>query len=210
MSIERNKQLRSEFMSWLYNVTDGNNTHIVDEAQFLSRSDASEGELENAIRHLEGEVLVRPFWSGGGGLPGGVQITSSGSREVERAKSEPDRPTQHFYPMTNITNIHGNVSGSPIQQGSPGATQTVTFTGDQQQQVADFSKAVRDALPDLELDPLAAERTAQDLDFLDRELASPQPRENLLNSIGSSVRRVVEGAASGAAAAAILGLPWPF
>ncbi|MGI8682343.1 MAG: hypothetical protein ACR2JO_09525 [Mycobacteriales bacterium] len=210
MSIDRKKQLRTEFVNWLYDATDGNETDIVNEAQFLAETGTVEGELENVIRYLEGEGLVRPFWSGGGPLPGGVQITQAGAVEVEQAKSEPNRPTQHFAPMVNVTTIRGNVSGSQFQQGSPGATQSSTFTVDQRQQVADFSRAVRDALPTLGLDPATAGRTAQDLDVLDRELASPEPRESILQAMGTSVRKVVEGVATGAATAAILGLPWPF
>lgn len=211
MSLDRKKQLRTEFMSWLYEATDGNFTHIVDEGNFLPQTtEVSENELENVIRYLEGEGLVRPFWSGGGSLPGGVQITHSGALEVERGQSEPNRPTEHFLPMVNVTTIRGNVSGSQFQQGSPGASQTGTFTVGQRQQVADFSRAVRDSLPALGLDPATVERTTQDLDVLDRELASPEPREGILRAMGTSVRKVVEGVATGAATAAILGLPWPF
>ena len=58
-SLERKLRLRTEFLQWLYDASDGEDDRMQDESDFLSQSDASEEELDALIRHLEGERLVR-------------------------------------------------------------------------------------------------------------------------------------------------------
>jgi hypothetical protein len=48
---------------------------------------------------------------------GGASITHEGVREVERALTEPDQPTEHFPPAVTV-HFHGNVVGSQVQAGT--------------------------------------------------------------------------------------------
>lgn len=84
-SLERKLRLRSEFLQWLYDASDGEDDRMQDESDFLSQSDATEAELDALIRHLEGERLVRTFLHLGGLLPAGVELTPMGVLEVETA-----------------------------------------------------------------------------------------------------------------------------
>lgn len=208
MSVDRKKKLRTEFMTWLYDVTDGDETVFADTATFHGQSGVEAHELGSAIQYLEGQGLVTPLWTMGGDFPSNVRISHRGVVEVETARAHPDDPTEHFAPM-NVTTIHGDVIGSQLQQGSPGATQHGNFPVDARQQVADFSRAVRESLPELGLDDETRQRTQRDLDMIDAELAS-EPRPGVVREIVNSVRTAAEGAAGSIAAAGILALPLPF
>ena len=85
-SLERKLRLRSEFLQWLYDASEGESDRMQDEGDFLTQSDASEAELDALIRHLEGERLVRTFLHLGGLLPAGVELTGMGVLEVETAR----------------------------------------------------------------------------------------------------------------------------
>ena len=84
-SLERKLRLRTEFLQWLYDASDGEDDRMQDESDFLSQSDASEEELDALIRHLEGERLVRTFLHLGGLLPAGVELTPMGVLEIQTA-----------------------------------------------------------------------------------------------------------------------------
>ena len=85
-SLERKLRLRTEFLQWLYDASDGEDDRMQDESDFLSQSDASEEELDALIRHLEGERLVRTFLHLGGLLPAGVELTPMGVLEIQTAR----------------------------------------------------------------------------------------------------------------------------
>lgn len=94
-SLERKLRLRTEFLQWLYDASDGEDDRMQDESDFLSQSDASEEELDALIRHLEGERLVRTFLHLGGLLPAGVELTRIGVLEIEtsrRGRSSEEEP----------------------------------------------------------------------------------------------------------------------
>ncbi len=85
-SLERKLRLRTEFLEWLYDASDGEDGRMQDESDFLMQSDATEPELDALIRHLEGERLVRTFLHLGGLLPAGVELTGIGVVEVQTAR----------------------------------------------------------------------------------------------------------------------------
>lgn len=212
-SLERKRQLRTQFMQWLYDQADGDESAFVAESEFVAVAELSRDELASMLRYLQGEGLVRDDGGWLGTLPGGVRIAHRGVVEVELGLSRPDQPTEHFVPavhVTNVTTVHGDVVGSQLQQGSPGAIQQGEFTTDARRQVAEFSRAVREALPDLGLDERTRDRTSRDLDALDAELDEPQPRKGFLRELTRSVRAVAEEATGGVAAAGLLSLPTPF
>lgn len=201
--------MRTRFMEWLYETSDGNEVATVEEKAFVDETGVGERELENAIRYLEGEGLLRAHWSLGGILPGGVSITHLGVREIEEALTRPAHPTEHFVPMMNITTVHGNVVGSQIQQGSPGASQEGALDVSGLQEIQDIVRATREALPNLDLSNEERFDLEKDLDMVEREISRARPRQGLIREILTSVRTVVEAAAGNVAAQGILALPWP-
>jgi hypothetical protein len=125
-----------------------------------------------------------------------------------RAMMLPDQPTEHFVPVVNITTVHGNVVGSQIQQGSPGAKQSGTITVNQYNQVREFIEAARQAVGTPEFDPDDREKVVADLTFMEKELERPEPRWDRLKALALAVQSVVIGGLGDALGVAITSLPW--
>ncbi|MGI8682341.1 MAG: hypothetical protein ACR2JO_09515 [Mycobacteriales bacterium] len=122
--IERRRALRSAMLSWLYDRHDTSwSTGNV--ADFLSGQRGtyagtaySPDEVRTAMEYLEGERLVRVEWAWGG-IPVVATITHGGVQLIEHGPAA-DASGQTI----NLVYVAGDVTGSPIQQGSPSASQT--------------------------------------------------------------------------------------
>ncbi|AVT40286.1 hypothetical protein [Plantactinospora sp. BB1] len=93
-------------------------------------------DITDVVNYLEGERLIKAHRNLHG--PSSARLIHADRREIEQALAEPTERieqalaepterTEHFVPLVNITNIHGSVIGSQLQQGSPGASQTGHF-----------------------------------------------------------------------------------
>ncbi|MEU5935861.1 hypothetical protein [Micromonospora sp. NPDC047187] len=212
MDINAKRKLRTAFMNWLFETTGGSEWDDQDASEFRvpdgwTGEPPTEQDVEDAVRYLEGEHLVKAHWTFDG--PMAIQLTHAGIREMEQLLSEPNERTEHFVPLVNITNIHGSVIGSQIQQGSPGATQTGHIEVNQRDNVEAFITAARKVLGSDSLDADARARAEADLAIMSRELESATPRWPILHAFGTSVRDALATAAGTAAAAGVLSLPWP-
>jgi hypothetical protein len=119
--LERRRALRSALLSWLYDL---HNTPwpTGDPDDFLSGQRGTYAgtaytpdELRTAMEYLGGERLVRVEWAWGG-IPVSATITHEGVQLIENGPPAPGS-------TINIVYVSGDVTGSPIQQGSPSATQ---------------------------------------------------------------------------------------
>lgn len=212
MDINTKRKLRTTFMNWLFDSTGGSEWELREASDFRVPDgwpgDApTERDLEDVVRYLEGEYLIKAHWAYGGSAS--VQLTHAGIREMEQAHSEPTQRTEHFVPLVNITNIHGPVIGSQIQQGSPGATQTGHIEVNQRDNAEAFITAARKILGSDSLNPGTRAQAEADLSVMSRELESATPRWSILQMFGTSVRDSLATAAGAAAAAGLLALPWP-
>ena len=106
-----------------------------------------------------------------------------------------DRPEPENPPIANAITIE-TMTGSVIQQGSPGATQTV-------QQKVDV-KSVTTALNTLEselsrvqIDNTTLTELSADIATIKAQLSKPSPSMRILQEAGRSVRNVIEGIAGG-------------
>jgi hypothetical protein len=156
-------------------------------------------EVFGIIRYLEGEGLIEHI-----GLSASqLRLTHWGIREVEQAHSQPDEPTTHFAPINLV--YAQTISNSPIQQGSPGATQSLTFIGqDQQQQLEDIVRSLRASIDDLGLEEADRAELEAEVQTLEAQVASPRPKKEIVQPSLQSARNILQGAASGVTAQGIL------
>ena len=209
--LTRKRELRTRFMRWLYDTTGGSEDQLARPGEFQAAQEAAgdpvtADELRDTIRYLEGEHLLRPHRTLGG-IPS-VQIEHSGVVEVEQAMSQPERPTEHFVPIVNITNVQGDVIGSQIQQGSPWASQSGTISVNQAEQVRTFITAARDAANLPELDSDDRTKVLGDLEFMEKELSKREPRWDRLRAVGESVKTILLSGLGQALGKGITALPW--
>jgi hypothetical protein len=114
--------------------------------------------------------------------------------------AERKRAEGHTY---NITHFHGVVTGSQIQQFSPGAVQA-SRSGLDLAGLSGFIEQVRTALPGLQLTPDVDSDLKADLDTMESQLKSTKPKREILRSSLQSVRTVLEGAAGSLVASGLL------
>jgi hypothetical protein len=106
----------------------------------------------------------------------------------------------HVY---NITHFHGSVSGSQIQQFSNESHQTQS-SGPDREALSSFVAQVREAAPTLGLSSDKRQELESDLDTIDSQLKSPNPKKTVVRESLHSVRNIVEEAAGSLVASGIL------
>ena len=138
------------------------------------------------MRYLLGEKLITNVTGPS------VALTHRGVVEVEAKLTEPNTPTQHF-PM-NVINI-GQAFNSPIQQGTVGSTQSVSFSSTDLQAVSRLLQDLKGKLPDLGLARDDAQAVESDIATIEAQVSSPRPKIEVIKECLRTVRNIVEGIA---------------
>jgi hypothetical protein len=152
-------------------------------------------ELINTVAYLEQDALVKRI----GTSAAAIWLTKKGVDEVEEARLHPNQPTRYLAPI-NI--VHAETfSHSAIQQGSPEATQSLTIINQSNlQELETFLDALRKSIDQLGLSIEQQAELEAEIQTLEAQVASPKPKRELIKLGLQSVRQILVGAASGAAA----------
>jgi hypothetical protein len=103
-------------------------------------------------------------------------------------------------PAHHVAN-YGTIIGSSIQQGSPGASATVTHSVEDQRRLI---HRVRETIPELSLTTEQMRTIETDLQTVELQLNSDRPRRAILDECWRSVRNILEGVAGGLVATGLL------
>jgi hypothetical protein len=199
-ALTKKKADRFRLLNRLYERTDGRKHSSVDMFELGNELGMSHDEADGVVGYLVGEHLVEHR-----GIGREITITHYGVVEVERALSEPKEPTDYFPPVFNILNVQTMV-GSQIQQGTHGSTQTQTTTNNELEAIRTLAKAVQDSLSQLPLQGDAKSEAEAELNTLLAQLQSSKPKTSILRESLKTLRNLIEGVASNAAAAGLLPL----
>lgn len=123
-----------------------------------------------------------------------LYITHKGVREVEQATTNPQYPTEHF--PSNIIYIAGNVTGSPIQQGSPYANQSISFNQLQHEELIEILKLLKGILNDHTLKEEKEAELYAEIQTIEAQSSSPKPKIAIIREGLSSAKTILEGASS--------------
>jgi hypothetical protein len=104
-------------------------------------------------------------------------------------------------PMHHHLANYGTIVGSNIQQGSPGASVTVTNSIEDQHRLV---QQIREAIPQLTLSSDQKRTIETDLKTIELQLNSGNARKVILNDCWSSVRNILEGVAGSLIATTLL------
>jgi hypothetical protein len=195
--INRREALRTRFMNELYEMADGSETNFVDTKDIAERLGLvfeygkDIDEVFAIIRYFEEERLIKA--TGGGEV---VNLTHSGIREVEQAHRQPDEPTQHLAPINLVSVTAHTITNSPIQQGSPGATQSLTvLSQDHQSQLEGIVRSLKTSIDDLGLGDEDKAELEAEVRTLEAQVASPKPKKEIVRPSLQSAKRILESAA---------------
>lgn len=201
-TLAKKKADRFRFLHRLYDRTNGDCHALEDMFDVGADVGLSRDETDRVMQYLYGEGLATHRAIGGA-----VAMTHSGVREVERALSEPETPTQYFPPVVNILHVQSMV-GSQIQQGTHGSIQSQTQSISQNDLAAvqALLTSIRQNLGNLGLSPDALTEAQSEVQTVEAQLRSSKPKPGILRESLRTLRSLVEGVASNALAAGILPL----
>ena len=196
--INRRDALRTQFMNELYEMADSSRTNYVKTSEIAKRLGLvfdwgkDRDEVLAIVNHLEDKGLIEATEEGGD-----VRLTHSGILEVELAHSQPDEPTQHLAPMSVVYKISAHtITNSQFQQGSPGATQSLTVIGpDHQQQLEGIVQSLKASIDDLGLGEEDKAELEAEVRTLEAQVASPKPKKEIVRPSLQSAKHILEGAA---------------
>jgi hypothetical protein len=206
VDLSKRRANRLRVMTEIFNAAHGNRREFVATDPIRERLQLSDEEMADACNYLEGEGLIegtqtlRLF-------PSQVTLTHWGIREVEQSQEHPEEPTEHFPPLVSVTqHFHGDVIGSAIQAGSPGATQTTTIGDLNLDRVREFVERYEEAEPSLGLNAENAAELQADIATIRAQLNSPRPKPEIIRQSLRTARAILEGATGSLAASGLLEL----
>jgi len=208
VELNKRKADRLRVMNEFFEAASGSEQAVIDTEAIRTKLGLSDQEMADACKYLEGEELINPMpglWNRL--FPHRVRLTHWGIREVEESREHPETPTEHFPPLVTVTqHFHGNVIGSPIQAGSPGATQTTTVGDLNLELVRELVDQYESNESALGLDASKAEEARAEVKTIRAQLDSPRPKPVVIRECLTSLRALVEGAAGSMAAVGLLDL----
>lgn len=126
MDIEKRQADRIRLIRAIFDAANGSEAEVVRIAPIQQSLGLAEHEVMSACHYLIGERLITAPIKIEDDYIVGVRITHQGVKEVERSFQTPTgQQAQAFPPSISVVNVRGNVIGSAIQSGSPGAQQDV-------------------------------------------------------------------------------------
>ena len=196
-TLEEKQQARLRYLKTLYDKTNGCEGDELDMYELGSVLGLSENETSDVVDYLNGERLLSDE-----GTMGNVSLSHAGVVEVEQAMQAPEQRTEHFPPQVVHNVIHvDKMVNSQILQGSPGATQTGTFSTQDMSAVLRWAAEVRAALPQLNLATDDLMDAEANLATLEAQAKAKKPDATILSRAGVVIRGLLEAAGKGAATA---------
>ncbi len=196
--LKKIQQLRVALLKKVYELTNGSTAATVNGGEVAAQiglNNGEENQLRDAADYLEAEGLLKVTHVMGR-LPGFVQLTHAGLKEIEAALAAPDKPTEHLMAI-NFLNI-GQVIGSNVQQGTIGSSQTLNLNPEALAQIKAFLANLSQSIRTLSLDTNDKTELEADVNTLKSQVESPKPKPTIVRDALSSIKRILEGAAGGA------------
>jgi hypothetical protein len=184
------KAKRFRFLNGLYTRTDGNEEDIVDMWEIGVAAGLTREDTDRVVQYLVGENLVQYVAMGGA-----IGITHFGVIQVERALSEPERPTEYFPPVVNIVHI-GTMTGSSVQQGGSGGNFEASVQGADPVALRDLVHELKNALPELERANGRIDELRAHVITLEAQVALSSPNGPIVQEAFRTIRNILEGMAS--------------
>lgn len=193
MTVAEHRRRRLEFVTRLYEETEGRTLNVVSVDEMAAELGWSDAEASAVVEYLDAEGLIEHQ------MGNQASITHNGIVEVEEALENPTRPTEHF-PAVNLVLVQGSVVGSQIQAGAAGSEQYQEVRLLQEREgITQFLTEFRNVLATATLGDEDRAAANADIASVEAQLASPHPNEAMVREGLRSLRSVAENlVASGA------------
>lgn len=198
-NLEHKKCQRLRFMIELYDMVDGFDAQPVETAQLAARLGLDTSKPEDlldvlkVVHYLQGEELL--IASGSPENATRITLTHKGVREVEEARSRPDRPTEHFGSLDTIASKLLEDSGSD-QDGATAARTLTVLEEPDRLEVLRMTQSLQEWSSRLALDEEQRSEYAADIRTIEAQLDSPHPKTELIRVALKSIKSTAEKATS--------------
>lgn len=201
--LDEMRSQRFAFLKALYDESEGSTRALVPMDAISQQLGFDRQHSTKLADYLADEALLR--YAAAGPM---LEITHWGVKEVEEALSAPEEPTEHFPPIVVAENYLqvGTMSHSQVQQGTSRSSTQVQRTLDLDV-LRELVAELRAITSELDLEAEQNDEYEADLETVAAQLASPRPKVGILRESLSSVRAILEGAASAGVAAGAEHLP---
>ena len=190
------KRKRFDFLKVVYEKSGGSEYQYLNALEIGQSIGLDQAAVNNVLQYLSGERLANA------GMGMTVNITHYGIVEMERALTEPDKPTEHFLPV-NIVAV-GSMVNSQIQQASNGSIQTLQITENNLKELASLMVEIDELSKSGGLDSVNKADLDAGVSTVKAQLSASKPSPTIISEAVRSIRTVLEGAAGNVLAQAIL------
>jgi len=197
LMIEDLKKKRFQFLQKLYDMTERNESAAIPIENICQELDFGRDFALKIANYLMEEGLLKFMTFGPT-----IGITHYGVREVEKALSEPDKPTEHFPPI-NIISV-GQMVGSQIQQSSPGSTQAITISEDKLKELKEIIQSLEGSMDEFRLGDQQKSEIQADIQTIETQISSSKPKGGIIKESLHSIRNILEGATGSAITSVLL------
>jgi hypothetical protein len=192
--LEQRRLDRFKFLDALYERASGRTQHQVSMYEIGESLSFSREQIEAILDYLSGERLAKCET-----LDGLISITHGGVVEVEKALSNPEKPTQYFPPVINVLHV-GRMENSQIQQGATASSIKASFGATEVGALKELLEDIRSNLSSFNFGSSDEQEAFSELDTLDAQARSPKPKTSIIRESLVSLRHVLEHAAGHAVA----------
>lgn len=198
-NLELKKRQRLRFMIELYDMVDGFDAQPVETAQLAARLGLDTSKPEDLldvlkiVHYLQGEELLSS--SGSPGDATRLTLTHKGVREVEEARSRPNQPTEHFWPLATIASEPADGSISD-QNGATTARALTVLEEPDRLEVLRMAQSLQEWANRLALDEEQRSEYDADIRTIEAQLDSPHPKTELIKVALESIKSTAEKATS--------------
>ena len=200
MSSQRMQELnrkRFALLHALYETSEGHRYQIVNLFELAEKLGIPKDEAHPIADWLSGEHLLEIKTH-----DGGIAITHEGIRQVEKALSSPDEPTDYFPPI-NIIYV-GSMHHSQIQQGTLESLQYQSSADVSTDRLLEFIEEAKVRIDELSLVNNQRDEFIADLSTIEAQARSPKPKQTIIHEALASVKSILEAAAGQVAATFLL------
>jgi hypothetical protein len=131
-----------------------------------------------------------------------IVIKHEGIKEIEKALSKPDEPTEHFLPINYI--YVEQMNGSQIQQGSNQSTQNGNYSSNDFEAILKFIADLKGKIAELKLDRDTQKEANSEIETIESQIRSPRPKSGIIKECLLTIRSILEGAAGNVIAGLLL------
>ena len=207
VDLERRQLQRLQVMNAIFEAADGRQDVLVSLEPIRLVLNLSDEEIGDVCKYLEGEYLIHDsLYAMGQWAPLEVELSHLGVKEMEASLGQPDRPTEHFPPLSVIQHFYGDVVGSVVQTASPGATQSIGSITIDLGTVRDFVSRWEALKEDLDLEPGDAAEAEAEIATLDAQVQSPKPKHAVIRGSVRVLQELLTATGGGVAATELLNL----